>query len=370
MRDLLELVDFVKRHQCTHVAMESTGAYWKPLYNLLEDEGIEAMVVNAQHIKAVPGRKTDVKDAEWIVKLLRHGLVTTSFIPNRDQRELREIVRYRRSIIEERTREINRLQKVLEGCNIKLSSVASDVLGVSGRSMLEAMIAGETDPAALADLARMTLRKKIPQLTEALKGTIRRHQLMMLKKQLEHIDYVNKLITDLDPEIEARMSPFKEDLELIDTIPGIGMATAQQILAEIGTDMSRYPSARHLCSWAGLTPGHDESAGKKRSAKIRKGNRKLRSALTEAAKSASRQKNTYLSAQYHRISARRGVNRATVAVAHTMLGIIYHMLTKRQVYKELGADYFDRRQKENLVKRTIKRLELLGYQVTVADPVT
>jgi transposase len=364
-RNLLELVDFIKSQGCTHVAMESTGSYWKPLYNLLEDEGVEVMVVNAKHIKTVPGRKTDVKDAEWIAKLLRHGLLTGSFIPNRDQRELRELVRYRRSIIEERTRETNRLQKILEGCNIKLASVASNVMGVSGRSMLEAIIAGETDPTVLADLARNRLKKKTAELAEALNGTVRKHQLMMLQKQLEHIDYVNQLIEELDAEIEARMAPFQEELELIDTIPGVGIATAQQILAETGIDMSRFPSAGHLCSWAGLTPGHDESAGKKRSTKTRKGNCKLRSALTEAAKAASRKKGTYLYSQYHRIASRRGKNKAAVAVAHTILKMIYHMLISKQPYRELGADYFDNRQREYLVRHSIKRLQSLGFEVTI-----
>ena len=364
-RNLLELVDLIKNQGCTHVAMESTGSYWKPLYNLLEDEGVKVMIVNANHIKSVPGRKTDVKDAEWIAKLLRHGLLTASFIPDRDQRELRELVRYRRSIIEERTRETNRLQKVLEGCNIKLASVASNVMGVSGRSMLEAIIAGETDPTALADLAKNRLKKKTAELVEALNGTIRKHQLMMLQKQLEHIDYVNRLIEELNAEIETRMAPSQEELELIDTIPGVDIATAQQILAETGTDMSRFPSAGHLCSWAGLTPGHDESAGKKRSTKTRKGNRKLRSALTEAAKAASRKKGTYLYSQYHRIASRRGKNKAAVAVAHTILKMIYHMLVKKQPYREMGSDYFDNQQKEYLVRNSIKRLQSLGFEVTV-----
>ncbi|MCZ8515491.1 IS110 family transposase [Paenibacillus filicis] len=366
-RNLIELVDWVKQNRCTHVAMESTGDYWKPIYNLLELEDLKPMVVNAQHIKSVPGRKTDVKDAEWIAKLVRHGLVQGSYIPNRDQREMREIIRYRRSIIEERTREVNRLQKVLEGGNIKLSSVASNVIGVSGRNMLEAMINGETDASVLADFAQKKLKLKKEQLKLALEGRLGAHQLLMIEKQLAHIDYVNELITELDTEIDKRMAPFAEDLKLLDSIPGVGKRTAEQILAEIGTDMARFPTPGHLCSWAGMTPGHDESAGKKKSAKTRKGNKKLRSALTEAARAVARKKNSYLSAQYHRIAARRGKNRAAIAVGHTILTIVHILLTRRQEYLELGFDYFDQRKKEILIKHSIKRLESLGLQVNIQD---
>ncbi|MCZ8514647.1 IS110 family transposase [Paenibacillus filicis] len=366
-RNLIELVDWVKQNRCTHVAMESTGDYWKPIYNLLELEDLKPMVVNAQHIKSVPGRKTDVKDAEWIAKLVRHGLVQGSYIPNRDQREMREIIRYRRSIIEERTREVNRLQKVLEGGNIKLSSVASNVIGVSGRNMLEAMITGETDASVLADFAQKKLKLKKEQLKLALEGRLGAHQLLMIEKQLAHIDYVNELITELDTEIDKRMVPFAEDLKLLDSIPGVGKRTAEQILAEIGTDMARFPTPGHLCSWAGMTPGHDESAGKKKSAKTRKGNKKLRSALTEAARAVARKKNSYLSAQYHRIAARRGKNRAAIAVGHTILTIVHILLTRRQEYLELGFDYFDQRKKEILIKNSIKRLESLGLQVNIQD---
>lgn len=366
-RNLIELVDWVKSHQCSHVAMESTGDYWKPIYNLLELEELQPLVVNAQHIKSVPGRKTDVKDAEWIAKLLRHGLVQGSYIPNRDQRELREIIRYRRSIIEERTREVNRLQKVLEGGNIKLSSVASNVLGVSGRNMLEAMINGETDTSVLADFAQKKLKAKKEQLKLALEGRLGAHQLLMLEKQLLHIDHLNELITELDEEIDKRMTPFTEELKLLDTIPGIGKRTAEQILAEIGTDMTRFQTPGHLCSWAGMTPGHDESAGKRRSAKTRKGNKKLRSALVEAARSVARQKNSYLAAQYHRIAARRGKNRAAVAVGHTILTIVHILLTRRQEYVELGFDYFDQRKREILINSSIKRLESLGLIVNIQE---
>jgi transposase len=366
-RNLMELVDWVKSNRCSHVAMESTGDYWKPMYNLLEQEDLQPMVVNAQHIKAVPGRKTDIKDAEWIARLLRYGLVQGSFIPNREQRELREVVRYRRSIIEERTREVNRIQKVLEGGNIKLSSVASNILGVSARNMLEAIIKGENDITILADFAQKKLKHKKEELKLALEGRLGDHQLQMIEKQLAHIDYINGLISELDEEIEKRMAPFSKDLELIDSIPGVGKRTAEQILAEIGTDMSRFPTPGHLCSWAGMTPGHDESAGKKKSSKTRKGNKKLRSALTEAAKAASRKKNTYLSAQYHRIAARRGKNKAAVAVGHTILYLVHILLTRKQEYVDLGFNYFDERKKEIVIKNSIKRLESLGLAVTIQE---
>lgn len=366
-RNLIELVDWVKTNRCSHVAMESTGDYWKPIYNLLELEDLQPVLVNAQHIKAVPGRKTDVKDAEWIARLLRHGLVQGSFVPDREQRELREIVRYRRSIIEERAREVNRIQKVLEGGNIKLASVASNVLGVSARNMLEAMIKGEEDTTVLADFAQKKLKSKKEELKLALEGRLGAHQLLMIEKQLAHIDYLDELISELDEEIEKRMLPFSKDLELLDSIPGVGKRIAQQIIAEVGTDMSRFPTPGHLCSWAGMTPGHDESAGKKKSAKTRKGNKKLRSALTEAAKAASRRKNTYISAQYHRIAARRGKNRAAIAVGHTILALVHILLTRQQAYVDLGFDYFDQRKKEILVKQSIKRLESLGLSVTIQE---
>lgn len=366
-RNLIELTDWIKSKGCTHVAMESTGDYWKPIYNLLELEDIDTIVVNAQHMKAVPGRKTDVKDAEWIARLVRHGLVQGSFIPKRDQRELREVVRYRRSIIEERSREVNRIQKVLEGGNIKLSSVASNILGVSARMMLEAMIQGETDTIKLADFAQKKLKAKKEELKLALEGNLGPHQLLMLEKQLGHVDYLAQLIAELDKEIYTRMAPMKEEIRLLDTIPGVALRTAEQILAEIGTDMSRFKTAGHLCSWAGMTPGHDESAGKKKSTKTRKGNKKLRSALVEAAKAAGRQKDTYLSAQYHRIATRRGKNRAAVAVGHTILSIVYILLTRKEEYKELGGDYFDHRRKEQLIKSSVKKLESLGLTVTIQE---
>jgi transposase len=366
--DLIKLIDWIKSKSCSHAAMESTGVYWKPIYNLLELEDIQPMVVNAAHIKAVPGRKTDVKDAEWIAKLLRHGLLQHSYIPNRDQRELRELVRYRRSLIEERAREISRMQKVLEGANIKLSSVATDIMGVSGRSMIEGLINGIDDPQVLAGMAKRSMKKKKDDLERALFGSVGLHQKMMLKTQLLHIDFLDQQIIMLSEEVQQRMQPYEEDIELLDSIPGIGRSHAEQLLAEIGLGKdiaSQFPTAPHLCSWAGMVPGNNESAGKKKSGKTRKGNKKLRAALVEAAHSAAKTKNTYLSSQYQRLAARIGKKRAAVAVGHTILTIVYHLLNKRQLYVELGADYFDRRKKEIVIKQSIKRLEVLGCKVTV-----
>lgn len=363
--DIIALVDWIKSKGCSHVAMESTGVYWKPLYNLLEVEQIETLVVNAKHIKAVPGRKTDVKDAEWIADLLRHGLLKGSFIPGRDQRELRELVRYRRSLINERSREVNRLQKVLEGCNIKLSSVASDITGVSAKAMLKAIIDDAGDPVLIARLAKGKLKNKQKELEKALLGLVGPHQKMILTAQLNHIEFLDQQIIELDQEIEARLHPFELELEILDSIPGIGRRTAEGILAEIGTDMHRFPSSAHLASWAGMSPGNNESAGKRKSGKTTKGNKSLRATLVLAARAAAKSKNTYLSAQYRRIAARRGGNRAAVAVGHSILVMTYQMLKKRESYKELGSDYFDQRKKESVIKNSIKRLESLGLKVTV-----
>ncbi|GMA62620.1 IS110 family transposase [Alicyclobacillus fastidiosus] len=268
--DLESLIKWILGHECTHVAMESTGVFWKPIFNLLEDRDLEALVVNAQHIKQVPGRKTDVRDAEWIADLLRHGLLKGSYIPDRNQRELRELVRYRKSLVRERANEVNRLQKVLEGANIKLASVASDVVGVSGRAILTELIGGQMDESRLKEIVKGRLRNKTAELKRALHGVVRPHQQMMLAVQLRHIDHLDELIEEVSAEIEQRMRPFDEDLRRIQTIPGIGERTAELILAEIGTDMSRFPSAQHLASWAGMCPGNNESAGKRRSGKTRK----------------------------------------------------------------------------------------------------
>ena len=363
--ELVSLVSWLREKGCTHVAMESTGVFWKPIYNLLELAEIETLVVNAQHMKAVPGRKTDVKDAEWIADLLRHGLLKGSYIPDREQRELRELVRYRRSLIDERTRESNRIQKVLEGANIKLSSVASDVLGKSGRAMIEAVIADVDDPKALAGLAKGALRSKRDRLEPALKGLIGAHQRMLLSAQLEHIDFLDCQIAELDAEIARRTRPFEECLELLDTIPGVGRRGAEEIVAWTGVDMSRFPDAGHLSSWAGVSSGNNESAGKRRSGRTRKGNPALRATVVSAARAAARTKNTYLSAQYHRIAARRGANRAAVAVAHTILVIAYHILKRREPYVDLGPDYFSKRKEGAIARRAMATLETLGYKVQI-----
>jgi transposase len=365
--ELLALADWLLGLGVTQVAMESTGIYWKPIYNLLEGTDLGLLVVNARHIKAVPGRKTDVKDAEWIADLLRHGLLRGSYIPDRGQRELRELVRYRRRLIEERSREAERLHKTLEGANVKLGAVASNILGVSGRAMLEALVAGHADPEALATLAKGRLRDKHERLVAALRGLVGPHQRQLLAVQLRHIDFLDAEIAGLSAEIEERMRPFDPMIALADAIPGVGRRTAEAILAEIGTDMRRFPSDRHLASWARICPGTDESAGKRKSGAIGPGNTWLRSALVEAAHAAARTKGTYLAAQYRRIAARRGAKRAAVAVGHTILVALYHMLRDGATYEDLGPLYFDERDRRATVGRSVRRLEALGYRVTL-DP--
>lgn len=364
--DLYELLDWIKEMKCPIVAMESTGVYWKPIYNLLEVFDIEALVVNAQHIKNVPGRKSDVRDAQWIAQLLQHGLLRGSYIPNRDQRELRELVRYRRSLVQEVSRESNRIQKVLEGANIKLASVASNVLGVSSRRMLKSLINGETDPSILAELSLRSLRKKIPLLRKALTGLVGEHQRFILQKQLHHIEYLEQQLVEVDEEISKRLHLNEEDVELIQTIPGVGLRTAQHILAEVGSDMTRFKSDKHLASWAGMVPGENESAGKKKSEQTRKGNKYLRSALVESAKACARSK-TFLGAKYQRIKARRGGNKAAVAIAHHILKLTYHILKDRKPYQDLGQDYHLVHKKDQEKKRALKRLEKLGYTVEIKE---
>jgi transposase len=364
---LLKLVDWIKEHNCSHVAMESTSVYWKPIVNLLESEGIEFLVVNAQHIKAVPGRKTDVKDAEWIAKLLRHGLIKASYIPDRNQRELRELVRYRRSIIQERARQQNRIQKVLEGANIKLGSVVSQIKGVSAMEMLRAIANGEDDPVKLASFARRTLKKKKEELELALRGYISPHQRMMLKTILTHMDFLTDQIEKLDQEIAERMSSYQEDVERLDSIPGVATRMAEQILTEIGTDVkNQFPSAAHMCSWAGLVPGQNESAGKRKSSKTKKGNKYLKSALQEAAHSVRGSKN-YLGALYRRTAARKGTKRAAVVVSHAILRICYYLLTRKEMYVDLGEDYFDKQRAQSIVRHSLRRLESLGYTVSLTE---
>jgi len=363
--DLEGMAAWLEECDVTHVAMESTGVFWKPIHNVLEGHAFELLVVNAQHMKAIPGKKTDVKDAEWIADLLRHGLLKPSFVPSRAQRELRELVRYRKALVRERAAESNRVQKVLEGANVKLASVATRVLGLSGRAMVEALSSGVTDPTELADLARGRLRAKHADLQRALRGMVGPHQQMLLAALLRHLHYLDGEIESLSQEIASREQPDEAALAQLQTIPGVGRRTAEVILAEVGADLSRFPSAGHLASWAGLCPGQNESAGKRRSGRTRKGSAALREALTEAARAAARTRQCYLAAQYRRIAARRGANRAAVAVAHSILVIAYHLLTKGSVYEDLGSNYFDDRDKVATVNRAVARIKRLGYEVTV-----
>lgn len=362
--DLLQLRGWLLECEVTHVAMESTGVFWKPIYNVLE-ESFNLVLVNAQHIKALPGRKTDVKDAEWIADLLRHGLVRGSYVPDRDQRELRELTRCRRSLIQERSRVINRIQKLLEGANIKLSSVATDILGVSGRAILEAMVKGVEDPETLAEMAKGTLRRKKTALEEALRGLMGQHQKMVLGTHLRHLDFLDREIANLDHEVDQRLNGLKETIDNLDGIPGVDLRGAQEVLAEIGADMSPFATAAHLASWAGMCPGNNQSGGKRDREATRKGNPWLASTLVQAARGAARTKHTYLSAQYHRLVGRRGDKRAIVAVAHSILVTIYNMLNKNAPYHDLGPLYFDEMDKSRVLRRALHRIEGLGYKVSL-----
>lgn len=363
--DLLRLNDWLSSYAVTLVGMESTGVYWRPVYTLLETE-FECWLLNAQHLRNVPGRKTDVADAAWIAQLVAHGLVRPSFVPPRAVRELREITRYRKSVIQERAREAQRLHKTLEDAGIKLSSVASDILGVSGRAMLDALIKGTHDPDLLAELARGRLRKKLPALRKALAGWFSPMHRILVSELLAHLEYLDESIERLSDDILKAIAPFAPAIDLLDTIPGVSRRTAEVLLAEVGPDMSQFPSSAHLASWAGMCPGNNESAGKHFSGKSRKGSKWLRTALVEAAQAAARTKNTYLAAQYARIKGRHGHNKAIFAVAHGILVIAYHLLERGQPYSELGADYFlERQQKGAYQRRLVKQLERMGYDVVL-----
>jgi transposase len=361
-RDLLALSDWLAAAGVTHVAMESTGVYWKPIFNLLEGR-FEVLLVNAQHVKQVPGRKTDVKDCEWIAQLLQHGLLRGSFIPPRPLRELRDLTRQRVQLLAERTAVANRIQKVLEDANIKLASVASDVLGVSGRAMLGALVRGEADPARLAELAKRRLRGKIPQLRSALHGQVTEHHRFLLGLLMDHLRHLEDWVERLSARIEEVMGPLAEQVRRLTTIPGVETRAAQNILAEIGPDMSPFPTAGHLASWAGVCPGNNQSAGKRRGGQTTRGNRWLRQAVVQSAWAASRSKGTYLSAHYRRLAARRGKKRAALALGHTLLVTIYHMLREGTDYSDLGPDYLDRLQSERLARSLVRRLEGLGHRV-------
>ena len=333
MADLLALRDWLTAAGCTHVAMESTGVYWKPIYNVLDGQ-VEVLVVNAQHLKAVPGRKTDVHDAEWLADLLQHGLLRASYIPSAAQRQVRELTRTRTRLVQQRSQTINRLQKVLEDSNIKLASVVSDIMGMSAQAILKALLEGQTDPSLLADLAQGRLRAKREQLEHALVGSFQPHHRFLIQEHLTHIDYLDEAIARLSREIAEQLRPYERLLGLLDTIVGINRRLAEVVLAEIGTDVQRFATAKHLASWAGMCPGNDQSAGKRLSGRTRKGNRWLRTALMEAAHAAARTKNSYFSAQYRRLGSRRGKQKALVAVAHSILVIIYVVMSRQEDYRE------------------------------------
>jgi transposase len=361
---LLALSDWLESLSVTVIAMESTGVYWRPVFNLLE-EGRTVILVNAQHMKAIPGRKTDIKDSEWLADLLRHGLLKASFIPPAPIRELRDLTRYRKTLVQERADEVNRLHKVLETANVKLTAVATDVLGKSGRAMLDALVKGTTDPEILAELARGRLRQKLPQLQEALDGRVEAHHRLLLKHILAHVAFLEQTLETLQQEIEERLEPYEDAMGLLMSIPAIAELAAATILGEIGDDMSRFPSAKHLASWAGVCPGNKQSGGKRLNGKTTKGNNTLRAILAEVVWVLSHMKDNYLSAQYHRLARRLGKKKAVVAVAHSLLVIIYHILSTKKPYHDLGADYFEQRDSTRLTHRSVRQLEALGYTVTL-----
>jgi len=394
--DLLKLHDWLLEWSLSHVAMESTGDFWKPVYNVLEDT-FEVVLTNAQHVHNVPGRKTDAKDSEWLAELMLYGMLKASFIPPKPQRALRDVTRYRTTVIQEHTRLVNRVQKLLEGANIKLSSVATDIMGVSARAMLAEIVAGQTDATVMADLARGRLRNKIPELEKALTGFVEPHHRFLLAQQLAHIDFLEQEIEQLGEEIDRQLaamssrtdeggpgastdedtgSPvsgetkgpltWNEAVALVDTVPGINQRAAEGILSEIGIDMSRFPTDKHLASWAGRAPGNNQSGGKRFSGRRPKGNKSLSSLLTEVAQAAARTKGTFLNARYHRLAARRGKKRALGAISHSIIVSIWHILTYREPYQDLGGDYFDQRKKEVKVNYLIRRLErLTGGSVSI-----
>ncbi len=368
--ELEALASWLGEGGCTHVAMESTGVYWRPLLNVLEGR-YEVWVVNAHHVKHVPGRKTDVKDAEWLAQLMQQGLLRPSFIPPREQRELRDVVRQRQTLVEDRTRVVNRVQKVLEDANLKLAAVVGDLQGVSAQAILQALLAGEQDPRALAELARGRLRKKRAALEQALVGSLREHHRFQLSHLLAQLDFLDEEIALLDDRIEALLARQPEvaaAVERLDSIPGVSRLTAVVLVAEVGVDVGRFPTARHLSAWAGLAPGNRETGGKQQATPARKGNRYLRRCLVQAALAAARTRGSHLKARYHRIAARRGKRRAAVAVARSLLEIAYYLLLRGEWYRELGAGYVDQLDRARTRTRLVHRLERLGFTVTVTEP--
>lgn len=361
---LIELRDFLAAAGCTAVAMEATGVYWKAVYNILEGH-FELTVANARHIKAVPGRKTDVKDAEWIADLLRHGLLRSSYVPPPELRELRSLLRYRVRLVSARSAERNRIIKLLESANIKLSGVVADPFGVSGRLMLDALKRGVATPEEMAELAKQRLRSKIPLLKLALDGRVEEHHRQLLSIQLDRLDRFDRDLKQMDAKLEAKLEPYAREMELLDGIPGINWVVGATVIAEMGVKMSQWPTVGHLTSWAGLCPGQNESAGKRGRTSIRPGNPYLRSALVEAALATTREKNCYFREKYYRLKARRGHKRAVVAVAHKILVAIYHVLSSNTPYRELGADYLERLEPERLKLNLVRRLERLGFHVNL-----
>jgi len=362
--DLLAMREWLQAYGVTHVALESTGVYWKPVYYVLED-GFTLLLINMQDLKRVPGRKTDVKDSEWLAQLLECGLLKPSFVPPPPIRELRDLTRYRVQQVRDRTQEVNRLCKVLEDAGVKLTSVLTDVMGVSGRAMVRALVEGTTDPTVLADLARGKLRQKLPLLQRALQGRFGRHHAFLIEQIFAKIDFLDDTLGRLTAEIESRLAPFEAMLTHLDTIPGVDRIGAISIVAETGGDMSRFPSAGHLCSWGAMCPGQNESAGKRHSGKTRKGNRYLRRTLIQAALGATHKNGSALQSRYHRVKRHRGHKKAVVAVGHQILEIAFYVMRDGVSYDELGGDYFDRRHAERAVRRHVRQLEALGFQVTI-----
>jgi transposase len=362
--DLLALSDWLKNQGVTHVAMESTGVYWRPIYQLLEGQ-FTLLVANAQHIHRMPGRKTDLTDAEWLADLLRHGLIAPSFVPAQPQRELRELTRHRSNVAGRRAQCINEIHRTLEGTNIKLSSVATDISGVSATDMLQHLVAGQSDPNFLAELARGVLRKKIPQLRRALQGVVRAHQQLILSHLLADIQACAEQMLALNAEIASRLVKEREILERLDEVPGVNRRVAEVIVAELGTDMKRFGSSRRAAAWSGMCPANRQSGGRRYPARSRFGNKHLKSALIEAGRAAGRSKDTYLGAQYRRLLVRRGSKRAALALGHSILTIAYHMIDRGTRFQELGADYFDRRNPERVRDRLVERLKKLGYRVNL-----
>jgi transposase len=364
--DLLTLRAWLQAYGVTQVALESTGVYWKPVYYVLED-GFTLLLINMHALKRVPGRKTDVQDSAWLAQLLECGLLTASFVPPPPIRELRDLTRYRVQQVRDRAQEVNRLCKVLEDAGVKLSSVVTDVMGASGRAMIRALTEGTTDPGVLADLARGQLRKKLPLLQRALQGRFRPHHAFLLEQIVAKIDFLEETVERLQAAIDRRLVPFEPMLTRLDTIPGIDRIGAISIIAETGGDMRRFPTAGHLCSWGAMCPGQNESAGKRRSGKTRKGNRYLRATLIQAALGAIHTKGSALPARYHRVKRHRGHKKAVVAVGHQILEIAYYLMRDDVTYHELGADYFDRRHAERAVRRHVRQLEALGFRVTIEN---